>query len=270
MMVGLQGQGKTTTSAKLARLLAKQGKKVLLVAADLQRPAAVEQLQVLGQKVDVPVFAVAGSTPVEVCKRALAVARVQKKDVVIFDTAGRLAIDTPLMEELARSSPSRSRRTSSSWSTRPSGRTRSPRRRPSTTPSGSRAWLLTMLDGDARGGAALSIREVTGVPIRFAGTGEADGPPRALSPRRHGVAHPRDGRHRRHGQRLHRGGRPEAGRAGREADAPGPTSTFDDFVEQIDTIQKMGPLQELFEKMPFFADDDAPGREGRRHASSTG
>jgi signal recognition particle subunit SRP54 len=222
MMVGLQGQGKTTSSAKLARLLTKQGKKVLLVAADLQRPAAVEQLQVLGKKVDVPVFAVAGSTPVEVCKRALAVARVQKKDVVIFDTAGRLAIDTPLMEEL-RAIKSESKphnillvvnaaigqnalATAQAFHdtlgltgvAHHHARRRRPRRRGALHPRGH--------------GRAHSLRRHR----------RADGPPRAVSPRRHGVAHPRDGRHRGAGEGLHRGRRSEAGRAGRDAHAPGP------------------------------------------------
>src|SRR5580698_9723265 len=101
MMVGLQGSGKTTTCAKLARLLQKEGKKPLLVAADMQRPAAVEQLKILGEQIGVPVFNVAGATPLEICTQALAQARAAKHDVVVYDTAGRLAIDEPLMEELS-------------------------------------------------------------------------------------------------------------------------------------------------------------------------
>src|SRR5208282_5792693 len=102
MMVGLQGSGKTTTCAKLARFLQKQGKKPLLVAADMQRPAAVEQLKVLGAQIDVPVFNVPGATPLDICRQGLAQAKGSgKHDVVIYDTAGRLAIDEPLMEELA-------------------------------------------------------------------------------------------------------------------------------------------------------------------------
>jgi signal recognition particle subunit SRP54 len=97
MMVGLQGSGKTTTAAKLARYLEGEGKKPLLVAADMQRPAAVEQLQVLGEQIGVPVFNVAGETPVNICKAADAEAKKLDRDVVIYDTAGRLAIDEPLM-----------------------------------------------------------------------------------------------------------------------------------------------------------------------------
>src|SRR5271166_3966155 len=100
MMVGLQGSGKTTTCAKLARWLQKQGSKPLLVAADMQRPAAVEQLKVLGAQINVPVFNVPGATPLDICKQALAQARGAKHDVVVYDTAGRLAIDEPLMQEL--------------------------------------------------------------------------------------------------------------------------------------------------------------------------
>ncbi len=120
MMVGLQGSGKTTTAAKLARWLEKEGKKPLLVAADMQRPAAVEQLKVLGEQLDVPVFNIAGATPGRDL-RARPRPRRKKlgRDVIIYDTAGRLAIDEPLMQELARDQGAGpSPRTSSSSSTR--------------------------------------------------------------------------------------------------------------------------------------------------------
>src|SRR5579859_1822325 len=100
MMVGLQGSGKTTTTAKLGYFLKKQGKKPLLVAADMQRPAAVEQLQVLGKQVDIPVFNIPGATPLEICEKAVEEAKKNKNDVLVYDTAGRLAIDEKLMEEL--------------------------------------------------------------------------------------------------------------------------------------------------------------------------
>src|SRR5262249_49054388 len=102
MMVGLQGSGKTTTAAKLARLLKeKEGKKPLLVAADIQRPGAIEQLQVLGERVDVPVFAIPGGRPLDICTKALGEAKKRKCDTIIYDTAGRLAIDEALMKELS-------------------------------------------------------------------------------------------------------------------------------------------------------------------------
>src|SRR5579883_2027674 len=102
MMVGLQGSGKTTTCAKLARWLQKEGHKPMLVAADMQRPAAVEQLKILGEQIGVPVFNVPGAAPLDICKGALAEARAKKGacDVVVYDTAGRLAIDEALMNEL--------------------------------------------------------------------------------------------------------------------------------------------------------------------------
>ncbi|HEX7665545.1 MAG TPA: signal recognition particle receptor subunit alpha, partial [Polyangiaceae bacterium] len=101
MMVGLQGSGKTTSCAKLARYLLKEKHKPMLVAADMQRPAAVEQLKVLGKSVGVPVFNIAGASPLEICKAARAEARKEGCDVVVYDTAGRLAIDEALMTELS-------------------------------------------------------------------------------------------------------------------------------------------------------------------------
>ena len=253
MMVGLQGQGKTTTSAKLARVLTKAGKKVLLVAADLQRPAAVDQLTVLGQKVGVPVFSVPDSNPVEVCKRALAVARVQKKDVVILDTAGRLAIDMPLMEEL-RSIKSEVKPQNILLVVNAAiGQNALATAQAFHDTLGLTGVALTMLDGDARGGAALSIREVTGVPVRFVGTGEAMEKLEAFRPE--GMA----------SRILGMGDIVSVvndfseviDEKQAEKDAMRMLEgqfTLDDFVAQIETIQKMGPLQELFERLPFFAD----------------
>ncbi len=100
MMVGLQGSGKTTTVGKLARLLEKEGKRPMLVAADVYRPAAIQQLKVLGEKLQIPVYDEGAGNPVEICKNALAKAKAIGRNVVIFDTAGRLAIDEPLMVEL--------------------------------------------------------------------------------------------------------------------------------------------------------------------------
>src|SRR5580700_5674478 len=161
MMVGLQGSGKTTTCAKLAKWLEKQGHKPLLVAADMQRPAAVEQLKILGEQIGIPVFNVPGATPLEICKQALAHARGAMKDVVIYDTAGRLAIDDALMTELAEIksavSPENVLLVVDAMVGQDAVKT-------------SKAFhdrvvltgvVLTKLDGDARGGAALSIRDVT-------------------------------------------------------------------------------------------------------------
>jgi signal recognition particle subunit SRP54 len=172
MMVGLQGSGKTTTCAKLARYLQKQGKKPLLVAADMQRPAAVEQLQVLGKSIDIPVFNLAGEDPVTITKKAKDEAKAKGHDVIIYDTAGRLAIDEKLMDELV----------SVKRETTPEniflvvdamiGQDAVKVSKGFHDKLGLHGVILTKLDGDARGGAALSVKEVTGAPVRFVGLGE--------------------------------------------------------------------------------------------------
>ena len=117
MMVGLQGSGKTTTAGKLARKLKKEGKKPMLVAADIYRPAAINQLMTLGRRLGVPVFSIKGMKPPQLCKLAVQQARHVGRDVVIFDTAGRLALDNELMGELGRSRRKTARTTSSSSAT---------------------------------------------------------------------------------------------------------------------------------------------------------
>lgn len=251
MMVGLQGQGKTTTSAKLARLYAREGKRVLLVAADLQRPAAVEQLKVLGERIDVPVFSMAGVSPVEVCKQALATAKKERREVVIFDTAGRLAIDEPLMQELADIKRETQAHNILLVVNAAIGQNALQTAQTFHTRLGLTGAVLTMLDGDARGGAALSIREVTGVPIKFVGVGEGLDKLEPFRP--DGMASRILG----FGDVVglvqdfarvvdQKKAEQDALRLLRQQ------FTFDDFLEQIATIQKMGPLQELFEKLPFF------------------
>jgi signal recognition particle subunit SRP54 len=172
MMVGLQGSGKTTTCAKMARYLQKQGHKPLLVAADMQRPAAVEQLQVLGKQLGIPVFNVAGATPLEICTQALAQAKGQGKDIVIYDTAGRLAIDEPLMQELADIKAAVAPQNILLVGDAMIGQDAVKTSKAFHDRLALTGVVLTKLDGDARGGAALSIKEVTGAPIRFTGVGE--------------------------------------------------------------------------------------------------
>lgn len=172
MMCGLQGSGKTTTCGKLARLLKQQGQHPLLVAADLQRPAAIEQLKVLGQQLEIPVYAEESSTPVRVCQNALAAAKSQNRNIVILDTAGRLHIDDELMRELAtidkRVEPDYCYLVADSLT----GQDAVHSAKAFNDSLELDGVILTKLDGDARGGAALSIKEVTGVPIKFAGMGE--------------------------------------------------------------------------------------------------
>jgi len=162
MMVGLQGSGKTTTAAKLALMLQKQDRKPLLVAADTQRPGAIEQLQILGGQISVPVFAIPGGRPVDICASAAGEARKLKCDTIIYDTAGRLAVDEPLMKELAeikgRTKADNIYLVVDAMIGQDAVKTaQSFHERLKLT-----GVVLTKLDGDARGGAALSVKEVTG------------------------------------------------------------------------------------------------------------
>ena len=173
LMVGLHGSGKTTSSGKLARWLEKQGRRPLLVAADVYRPAAMDQLETLGQKLNLPVFLRRGETDVQsIARQALVFAREQERNTLIFDTAGRLQIDEPLVQELVRlrdlvkpqevllvldSATGQEAVNVATHFDRALGVT---------------GAILTKLDGDARGGAALSLRSVTGKPIVFVGVGE--------------------------------------------------------------------------------------------------
>jgi signal recognition particle subunit SRP54 len=186
MMVGLQGSGKTTSTAKIARRLReKAGKKVMMASLDVARPAAQEQLRVLGEKAEVATLpVVAGQQPVDIARRALQSARLQGFDVLLLDTAGRLHVDQALMDEMKAvaevSSPAEillvvdaltgqdAVNVASSFSAQV----------PLT------GIVLTRLDGDARGGAALSMRAVTGKPIKFAGVGEAIDALEAFHPER--------------------------------------------------------------------------------------
>ncbi|MCK5800964.1 MAG: signal recognition particle protein, partial [Deltaproteobacteria bacterium] len=173
MMVGLQGSGKTTTAGKLARHLEKQRKRPLLVAADVYRPAAIDQLKVLGERLNIPVYSDDSGDPVGICERAMLQAAQTGRDVVVFDTAGRLAIDEPLMEELEeiklRTHPANIFLVVDAMMGQDSVNTaKAFHRRMDIS-----GVILTKLDGDARGGAALSIKEVTGAPIKFLGIGES-------------------------------------------------------------------------------------------------
>ncbi len=171
MMAGLQGSGKTTASAKLARLLKSQGRRPLLVGADLQRPAAVEQLRVLGQRIDVPVYSEA-SDPVTVARNALEEAARLGRDVVIVDTAGRLQVDADLMDELRRVRDVVDPHDTLLVVDAMTGQEAVNVATEFDQQIGLTGVILTKIDGDARGGAALSVKEVVGKPILFAGTGE--------------------------------------------------------------------------------------------------
>jgi signal recognition particle subunit SRP54 len=174
MMLGLQGSGKTTTSAKLAKFLTdKQSKKVLLASIDVQRPAAQEQLFVLGKQIGVSVLPiVGGQKPVDIARRALSVARSEGFDVVILDTAGRLAIDEELMAEAASIRDASNPHESLLVVDAMTGQDAVNTAQQFGQKVGVSGIVLTRIDGDARGGAALSMRAVTGKPIKFLGVGE--------------------------------------------------------------------------------------------------
>ncbi|NOZ05905.1 MAG: signal recognition particle protein [Chloroflexi bacterium] len=173
MLVGLQGSGKTTTAAKLASLLRKKKQRPLLVAADIYRPAAIAQLETLGKQLDIPVFSEGtAAAPPKIVAHALRQARQSANTVVILDTAGRLQIDEPMMRELEqvkeRSHPAEILLVADAMT----GQEAVNVAREFHKRVGLTGLILTKIDGDARGGAALSIRQVTGVPIKFTGTGE--------------------------------------------------------------------------------------------------
>ena len=173
MLIGLQGSGKTTTAGKLANLLRKQGKKPLLVACDVYRPAAIKQLQVVGGQLNIPVFANENSKDVvHIAKQAMNVAMSKMNDVIILDTAGRLHIDEELMEELKNLKreikPHEILLVVDSMTGQDAVNVASS----FSENVGLDGVVLTKLDGDTRGGAALSVKEVTGKPIKFAATGE--------------------------------------------------------------------------------------------------
>jgi signal recognition particle subunit SRP54 len=176
MMCGLQGAGKTTSCGKLARMLKHKGHRPLLVAADLQRPAAIEQLKTLGGQLGVPVYAEEPGwmrgKPVKVCQKALKQAEREQNDFVILDTAGRLHIDQELMDELAAIRKKLSPHNVFLVIDSMTGQDAVASAREFDQQLPLDGVILTKLDGDARGGAALSVRAVTGKPIKFVGTGE--------------------------------------------------------------------------------------------------
>lgn len=249
MLVGLQGSGKTTAAAKLARRLRGQGERVMLVAADPYRPAAVQQLQTLGTQIDIPVYAREGVAPPKLAEEAYKSARKSGTSLVILDTAGRSQLDAELMEELSAIQ----------------------NKVPITeillvvdamigqealnVAQGFRKELpisglfMTKIDGDARGGAAISIREVTGVPIKFLGVGEGvdaieEYNPDRLASRILGM-----------GDVLGLIQKAEATFDQAQAEEQAEKLmrgefTLEDFAKQLRQMRKMGPLGQLMEMLP--------------------
>ncbi|HEX3450966.1 MAG TPA: signal recognition particle protein [Isosphaeraceae bacterium] len=249
MLCGLQGAGKTTTCGKLARLLQGQGKKPMLVAADLQRPAAVEQLKVIGSQLGVPVYSKLNSSPVAVCQEALAEANRAGCDTLILDTAGRLHVDDDLMAELTQIEKKVKPHQVFFVCDAMTGQDAVASADAFNKALELDGVILTKLDGDARGGAALSVRKVTGVPIKFVGKGEKLDKLEPFDPER--VV----------GQMLGMGdivGLVEAAqsavdeeeaRVQQERLAKGKFD-LDDFRKQIVNMKKMGSMRDLMSKIP--------------------
>lgn len=250
MLVGLQGAGKTTMAVKLALRLRKNGQRPLLVAADIYRPAAIQQLEILARQVDVPVHSEGTQVPAStIAKNALRIAREKAYNVVILDTAGRLQIDEQMMQELEQvrivAKPAEVLLIVDAMTGQEAVRVAEGfnQRVPIT------GLIMTKIDGDARGGAALSVRQVTGVPIKFLGTGEKIGDlepfqPDRLASRILGMGdvlslieraqeNINEESARRMEQRLQEG-----------------DFDFEDFLDQLKQIKKLGPVTDLLSMIP--------------------
>lgn len=250
MMVGLQGAGKTTTCGKLANLLQHQGRRPLMVAADIYRPAAIKQLQVLGERLDVPVFAMGNQTdPVDIARGAISYAQTQGRDYVIVDTAGRLHINEELMNELKEIKSSVKPHEILLVVDAMTGQDAVTVAEHFDQALGVDGVILTKMDGDARGGAALSIRSVTGKPIKFTGQGEkldALEPfhPERMSSRILGmgdvlslIEKAQQSIDMKKAQELEEKLRKQE-------------FTFEDFLDQMKQVRKMGPLNQLVGMIP--------------------
>ncbi|MGV3162909.1 signal recognition particle protein [Streptococcus hyovaginalis] len=258
MMVGLQGAGKTTFAGKLANKLIKEEKaRPMMIAADIYRPAAIDQLKTLGAQINVPVFDMGNETPaVEIVKQGLEQARQNRNDYVLIDTAGRLQIDETLMQELrdvqALAQPNEILLVVDAMI----GQEAANVAREFNEQLSITGVILTKIDGDTRGGAALSIREITGKPIKFTGTGEKITDietfhPDRMSSRILGM-----------GDLL-----TLIEKASQEYDEKKSfelaekmrenTFDFNDFVEQLDQVQNMGPMEDLLKMLPGMAGNPA-------------
>lgn len=251
MMVGLQGAGKTTTSGKLASLLRKKhNRKPMLVAADVYRPAAIQQLETLGKQLSLPVFSKGTDiSPVEIVRQALEEAEQEHHDVVLIDTAGRLHVDQELMQELADihelAKPDEVFLVVDAMT----GQDAVNVAQNFNETVGISGVVLTKLDGDTRGGAALSIRSVTNKPIKFVGVGERMDALEAFHPERMAsrilgmgdvmslIEKAQDNVDEEKAKELEEKFRTQ-------------TFTLDDFLEQLQQVKKMGPLDELLKMMP--------------------
>lgn len=250
MLVGLQGSGKTTTAAKLALQMRRAGQNPLLVAADMYRPAAVQQLQALGKQLNVPVYTEPqGADPVDIAANGVRQGKANNHNIVILDTAGRLHIDEAMMHEVAtiksRLSPTETLLVVDAMTGQDAVRAASE----FNEKVGITGLIMTKVDGDTRGGAALSVREVTGVPIKFIGTGEKTDALEPFYPDR--LA----GRILGMGDVLTLVERAQAEYDEESAKAMEKklrTATFDleDFLGQLQQVKKLGPLEQVLGMIP--------------------
>lgn len=261
MMVGLHGAGKTTTCAKLANYMRKQGRRPLLAALDVYRPAAIKQLQVLGEQLNIPVFTLGDKQdPVDIAKAAVGSAASNGQDVIVFDTAGRLHIDEDLMSELSRIRAAVSPTEILLVVDAMTGQDAVNVAEQFNQVLEVDGFVVTKLDGDARGGAALSIKAVTGKPIKFAGVGEKldaleQFHPERMASRILGM-----------GDVL---SLIEKAQAAVDADKAEELERklrenkfdFEDYLDQLQQMRKMGPLDQILGMIPGFNAKKLQGAE---------
>ena len=260
MLVGLQGAGKTTSVGKLGLTLKKQGKHPLLVAADIYRPAAVKQLQVLGKQLDIPVFSLENENPVTIAKKSVAHSKSHANDVIIIDTAGRLQIDETLMQELRDIKKEVKPHEIMLVVDAMTGQEAVNVGKAFNDSLGLDGVILTKMDGDARGGAALSIKAVTGTPIKFLGMGEKIEPLEAFHPDR------MSSRILGMGDVLSLVEKAQAAFDMEEAKKLGEKIkkndfTLDDFLDQLQQVKKLGSMQSILGMIPGISSlkDKLPG-----------
>jgi len=250
LLVGLQGSGKTTTAAKLARKLKGQGERTFLIAADPYRPAAATQLEVLGEEIDVPVFTSVALDPVEICAEGFEHAHKGGASVVIIDTAGRLQIDEPMMDELHKIKAVVDPAETLLIVDAMTGQEAVQIAQGFNTAVSLTGLILTKMDGDARGGAVISMLAVTGVPIKFIGVGEARDAlemfvPERLASRILGM-----------GDVLSIIEKAESAIETEVAEAQAErllqgAFTLEDFAQQLAMMRQMGPVGKLLEALPL-------------------
>jgi signal recognition particle subunit SRP54 len=260
MLVGLQGSGKTTTAGKLGRLLSKSGKKPLLTAADIYRPAAIKQLQVVGEKLDLPVFTMGQQDPVNIARASVEYAHKHNNDVIIIDTAGRLHVDEELMDELSRIkqavNPSEILLVVDSMTGQDAVNVAEEfNKRLALT-----GLILTKLDGDTRGGAALSVKAVTGCPIKFVGMGEKlenlePFYPERMASRILGMGDVLT--------LIEKATQSFDLKKAQELEQKLKTQSFDlnDFLEQLSQVKKIGSLDQILSMIPGFSPQKLQGLE---------